>query len=112
MFGQAGGVGMGGLIAGSLLGSVADTVLGSMIAREFFAGEGHGAGLSHASEPGQEEGSTDKDQAMDDGDTSTRAAVSTTSRSTVAARPREPRRKGPGVHAILSDNPSPGLASH
>jgi hypothetical protein len=68
MFGQAGGVGMGGLIAGSLLGSVAGTVLGSMIAREFFAGEGHGAGLSHASEPGQEEGFTDTDQAMDGGD--------------------------------------------
>ncbi len=64
MFGQAGGVGMGGLLAGSLLGSIAGTVLGSMIAREFFAGEG----LSHASEPGQEEGFTDTDQAMDDGD--------------------------------------------
>ena len=64
MFGQAGGVSMGGLLAGSLLASIAGTVLGSMIAREFFAGEG----LSHASEPGQEEGFTDTDQAMDDGD--------------------------------------------
>jgi hypothetical protein len=64
MFGQAGGVGMGGLLAGSLLGSIAGTVLGSMIAREFFAGEG----LSHAGEPGQEEGFSDTDQAMDDGD--------------------------------------------
>ena len=64
MFGQAGGVSMGGLVAGSLLGSIAGTVLGSMIAREFFAGEG----LSHTSEPGQGEGFTDTDQAMDDGD--------------------------------------------
>jgi hypothetical protein len=45
---------MGGLLAGSLLGS--------MIAREFFAGEG----LSH--EAGQEEGITETDQAMDDGE--------------------------------------------
>lgn len=67
MFGQAGGMGMGGLMAGSLLGSIAGTVLGSMIAREFFAGEGHGAGLSSAAEPGQEEGYTQTDQAMDDG---------------------------------------------
>jgi hypothetical protein len=65
MFGQAGGMSMGGLMAGSLLGSIAGTVLGSMIAREFFAGEGHGGGLG-ASEPGQEEGFTDTDQAMDD----------------------------------------------
>ena len=64
MFGQAGGASMGGLLAGSLLGSIAGTVLGSMIAREFFAGEG----LSHTSEPGQGEGFTDTDQAMDDGD--------------------------------------------
>ena len=68
MFGQAGGVSMGGLVAGSLLGSIAGTVLGSMIAREFFAGEGHGAGVSAAGEPGQEEGSTDTVQAMDDSD--------------------------------------------
>jgi hypothetical protein len=68
MFGQAGGVSMGGLMAGTLLSSIAGTVLGSMIAREFFAGEGYGAGLSGASEPGQEEGPTDADQAMGDGD--------------------------------------------
>ena len=68
MLGQGGGMGMGGLMAGSLLGSIAGTVLGSMIAREFFAGEGHGAGLSGAAEPGQEEGLGDTDQAMDDSD--------------------------------------------
>jgi hypothetical protein len=68
MFGQAGGMSMGGLVAGTLLSSVAGTVLGSVIAREFFAGEGHGAGLGGASQPGEETGSTDADQAMDDGD--------------------------------------------
>jgi hypothetical protein len=69
MFGRAGGMSMGGLMAGSLLGSIAGTVLGSMIAREFFAGEGHGAGLDGAaSEAGQEDGLADADQAMDDGE--------------------------------------------
>ncbi|HXJ52001.1 MAG TPA: hypothetical protein VNH16_11445 [Burkholderiales bacterium] len=68
MVSHAGGAGMGGVLAGSVLGSIAGTVLGSMIAREFFAGEGHGAGFSHAGEPGQEEGFTDTDQALDDGD--------------------------------------------
>jgi multidrug efflux pump subunit AcrA (membrane-fusion protein) len=67
MFGQAGGVSMGGLMAGTLLSSIAGTVLGSMIAREFFAGEGHGAGLGGATQPGEETGLTDADQAMDDG---------------------------------------------
>jgi predicted lipid-binding transport protein (Tim44 family) len=33
MFGQAGGVSLGGLMAGSLLSSIAGTVIGSMIAR-------------------------------------------------------------------------------
>jgi hypothetical protein len=66
MFGQGGGVSMGGLVAGTLLSSIAGTVLGSMIARQFFAGEGHGA-LGGAGEPGEEAGFTDADQAMDDG---------------------------------------------
>src|SRR5919108_4467222 len=42
MFGQAGGMSMGGLMAGSLLATIAGTVIGSAIAREFFASEGHG----------------------------------------------------------------------
>ena len=67
MLGQAGGMSMGGLMAGTLLSSIAGTVLGSVIAREFFAGEGHGAGLSGAGEAGQEEGFGNTDQAMDDG---------------------------------------------
>jgi hypothetical protein len=69
MFGQAGGVSLGGLMAGSLLGSIAGTVIGSMIAREFFANESHGAaGLDSAREPGQEAGFTEADHAIDDGD--------------------------------------------
>jgi hypothetical protein len=69
MFGQAGGVSLGGLMAGSLLSSIAGTVIGSMIAREFFAGESHGAaGLDDAQEPSQEERFTDADHAIDDGD--------------------------------------------
>jgi hypothetical protein len=69
MFGQAGGasMGMGGIIAGSLLSSIAGTVIGSMIAREFFAGEGHGAGRESTSEPSQEPDFSDQDIAMDDG---------------------------------------------
>ena len=67
-FGQGGGMSMGGLIAGSLLSSIAGTVIGSMIAREFFSGEGHGAGLHGTAEPGQESDLSDADLAMDDGD--------------------------------------------
>jgi hypothetical protein len=67
MFGQAGGMSMGGVLAGTLLSSIAGTVIGSMIAREFFAGEGHGAGLGGAGEPGEEAGFTDADHAIDDG---------------------------------------------
>jgi hypothetical protein len=69
MFGQAGGVSLGGLMAGSLLSSIAGTVIGSMIAREFFASESHGAaGLDDTREPGQETGFTDADHTIDDGD--------------------------------------------
>src|SRR5262245_34897580 len=51
----AGGVGLGGLIAGSLLGSIAGTVIGSMIAREFFADHGQAAaGLDSVPEPSQQ----------------------------------------------------------
>ena len=57
MFGQRGGVGLGGLMAGSLLGSIAGTVLGSMIAREFFGNDSQGedAGLADA-EPSMDAG--------------------------------------------------------
>ena len=54
--GRAGGMSLGGVVAGSLLSSIAGTVIGSMIAREFFAAE----------ESGQDAGSSDGDQAMDD----------------------------------------------
>ena len=67
MFGQGGGMSMGGLLAGSLLASIAGTVIGSAIAREFFSGEGQGAGADGAADAGQDEGGTNTDQAMDDG---------------------------------------------
>jgi hypothetical protein len=38
MFGQAGGMSMGGVMATSFLSSIAGAVIGSMIAREFFSG--------------------------------------------------------------------------
>jgi hypothetical protein len=66
MFGQAGGMSMGGLVAGTLLSSIAGTVIGSMIAREFFANPAHAAdGLDSASEL-SEDGLADVDQAIDD----------------------------------------------
>jgi hypothetical protein len=67
-FGQAGGMSMGGLVAGTLLSSIAGTVLGSMIAREFFAGEGErAAGLDNATEQGEQDPLADADQSTDDG---------------------------------------------
>jgi hypothetical protein len=68
MFGQAGGASMGGLVAGTLLSSIAGAVIGSMIAREFFGGERHGAaGLDGAGEPSEDAGLADADHAIDDG---------------------------------------------
>jgi hypothetical protein len=43
VLGQTRGVGLGGLMAGSLLSSIAGAVIGSMIAREFFSGAGQDA---------------------------------------------------------------------
>lgn len=43
MFGQRGGMGIGGLMAGSLLSSIAGAVIGSMIAQHFFSGAGEDA---------------------------------------------------------------------
>ena len=54
MFGQAGSASLGGVMAAGLLSSIAGTVIGSMIARQFFGGESQGA--------------ADADQAIDDGD--------------------------------------------
>jgi hypothetical protein len=72
MFGQAGGASLGGIMAGSLLSSIAGAVIGSMIARQFFAGTDHGAsGLEGAAEPEPDSGLGDADQAMGGGDTDT-----------------------------------------
>jgi hypothetical protein len=68
MFGQAGGMSMGGMVAGTLLSSIAGTVIGSMIAREFFAGASDGAaGPEGAGEADQGTGLADADEAIDDG---------------------------------------------
>ena len=68
MFGQAGGVSMGGLMASTLLSSIAGTVIGSMIAREFFGGERRGAaGVDGAGESSEDAQIADADQAIDDG---------------------------------------------
>ena len=69
MFGQSGGVSMGGLMASTLLGSIAGTVIGSAIARQFFAGENLGAaGAGDIAEPNQDAGLTEADQDIDEGD--------------------------------------------
>jgi len=69
MFGQAGGTSLGGLMAGTLLSSIAGTVLGSMIARQFFSDAGHGeASGGDTSDYGQDDGFGDTDQAMGAGD--------------------------------------------
>jgi hypothetical protein len=68
MFGQAGGVNMGGLMASTLLSSIAGTVIGSMIAREFFGNERHGAaGADGGGEPNEDAQIADADQAIEDG---------------------------------------------
>jgi hypothetical protein len=58
---------LGGMMAGSLLSSIAGAVIGSMIARQFFADPGGTAGQEGAAQP--EEGSLgDTDQALGGGD--------------------------------------------
>lgn len=70
MFGQAGGVSLGGLMASSLLGSIAGTVIGSAIAREFFSGHNLGAGgAGDFTATDQDAGLADADQGTDDADT-------------------------------------------
>jgi hypothetical protein len=66
MFRQGGNVGLGGLMAGTLLSSIAGTVLGTMIAREFFANESAGGGLDPAADAGQDTGLSDSDYAGGD----------------------------------------------
>ena len=66
MFGQAGGASLGGVMAGSLLSSIAGAVIGSMIARQFFADPAGGA--QEVAEPSQDTDVGDTDQAMGGGD--------------------------------------------
>ena len=67
MFGQGGGASLGGVMAGSLLSSIAGAVIGSMIARQFFADPGAG-GAEEVAEPSQDADVGDTDQAMGGGD--------------------------------------------
>lgn len=64
MFGQGGGMSMGGLMAGTLLASIAGTVLGSAIAQQFFSSEGADAGGSDSgSDSGGSDGSAESGEA-------------------------------------------------
>ncbi len=54
--GGAGGIGMGGLLAGSFLSSMAGMVIGSMVAQQFFDQDGSQSGLAESAEG---EGSND-----------------------------------------------------
>jgi hypothetical protein len=67
MFGQAGGMSFGGMMASSLLGSIAGTVIGSAIAREFFSGE-HRAAVQadDVGQPNRDADVADDDQPLDD----------------------------------------------
>jgi hypothetical protein len=68
MFSRVGGMGLGGVIAGSLLSSIAGTVVGSMIAHEFFANEGQGnADADKPQESNQDSEPAESDYAADDG---------------------------------------------
>jgi hypothetical protein len=68
MLGQAGGVSMRGLMAGSLLSSFAGAVIGSMIAREFFSGAGQDAAPAEDAAPVEDAASGDGgDLAQGDG---------------------------------------------
>ena len=58
---------LGSVMAGSLLSSIAGAVIGSMIARQFFADQG-AAGLDGATESADESELGEADQAMGEGD--------------------------------------------
>jgi hypothetical protein len=68
MFGQAGGASLGSVMAGSLLSSIAGAVIGSMIARQFFADPGAARAESSAEQPANDTELGDADQAMGEGD--------------------------------------------
>jgi hypothetical protein len=68
MFGHAGGASLGGVMAGSLLSSIAGAVIGSMIARQFFNDPGAAAAESSAEQGAQDAELGDGDQALGEGD--------------------------------------------
>jgi hypothetical protein len=68
MFGQAGGASLGGIMAGSLLSSIAGAVIGSMIARQFFAQDPAAAGVEEPTQAAQDSELADAHQAIDEGD--------------------------------------------
>jgi hypothetical protein len=65
-----GGLGLGGLMAGSFLSTIAGTVVGSMIAHEFFSHDtgfaGGDIGGGHDQDPGADPGQDEGDLAADD----------------------------------------------
>ena len=69
VFGGAGGPGFGGILAGSFLSSLAGTVIGSMIAREFFSDTMAPASAEAAQdEPAVQDTDYDTDQVAEDFD--------------------------------------------
>ena len=59
---------LGSMMAGSLLSSIAGAVIGSMIARQFFADPGAAGGQESAAQPGEDSQLVDADQALGGGD--------------------------------------------
>ena len=59
---------VGSMMAGSLLSSIAGAVIGSMIARQFFADPGTAAGQEGAAQPEEDLQLGDADQALGGGD--------------------------------------------
>ena len=68
MFGQAAGVGLGGVMTGSLLSSIAGAVIGSMIARQFFSDPGAAGAEGSTEQPANDTELGDGNQAMGEGD--------------------------------------------
>jgi hypothetical protein len=72
--GRSGQVGVGGLLAGSFMSSLVGTVIGSMVAQQFFAADDHqqlvaeGSDEASAADDADQEASADADMSGDAGD--------------------------------------------